>query len=331
MGKRKIYFIYTKTLMFYFVVSFLILILAINSKVSVSTAKDALVLCYKALIPSLFPFFVLSGILICTGFVKVLGAILSPIVKPLFNISGEGAFAFAIGIISGYPMGAKVTSELYTAGVICKDEAERLLPFCNNSGPLFIIGAIGAGMLKDTGLGIKLYLIHIASAILVGFVFKYCGERSITKNELSIKSLVGRELRATMKSKKQSFGKILSETVSSAVNTIMLICGFVVLFSVLSECITPLIEVLIQNEQIKLFVTGIFEITAGISRISECVNMSLNFKMLLISFLTGFGGICVHLQVLGVTSGSGIKMRRYIMGKIMQAVFAASFTFVLFK
>jgi sporulation integral membrane protein YlbJ len=228
-------------------------------------------------------------------------------------------------------MGAKVVSELYTAGVICKGEAERLLPFCNNSGPLFIIGAIGSGMLKDTGLGIKLYLIHITSAILVGLFFKRYGEKNKIKNKISIKSMVGRELRATMGEKKQSFGKILSETVSSAVSTMMLICGFVVLFSVLSQCITPLIDVLMQNEQIKLFSNGIFEITAGISRIAECVNMTLSFKMLLISFLTGFGGICVHLQVIGVTSGSGLNMGTYIIGKIMQAIFAGALAFVLFK
>ena len=330
MGKRKIYFIYTKTLAFYFLIAFLILLLAINSKTSVASAKEALILCYRALIPSLFPFFVLSGILIRTGFVKVLGEVLSPLVRAMFNISGEGAFAFAIGIISGYPMGAKVVAELYREGIIAENEAERLLGFCNNSGPLFIIGAIGVGMFGDSALGMKLYLIHILSAVFVGFFFKWFGVKKIAKKELGIKSMVGIQLRKVISGKRQSFGKILSETVSSSVNTMMLICGFVVLFSVVTDCLMPIIDALITNEAIKLFGNGMLEITAGISKISEYIKMLPDFKMQMISFLLGFGGICVHLQVLGVISGSGLKMRTYIFGKVLQAFFALIIAFVLF-
>ena len=139
---------------------FFIVLCSASPKASADAARSALNLCYFAIIPSLFPFFVFSKILIKADFCSFLKKYTAFLFQPLFNVSGSGSLAFVIGILSGYPAGAYVVCELYTEGIITKNEAHRLLPFCNNSGPLFIIGTVGAVMLKNAKTGIFLYVIQ---------------------------------------------------------------------------------------------------------------------------------------------------------------------------
>ena len=117
-------------------------------------AKDGLLLCYNVIIPSLFPFFVLSTLVVELGLVSYLGRLLSPLMRPLFRVPGEGATALALGFVGGYPVGARTTLSLYEKGLCTKTEAERMLAFCNNSGPAFILGVVGIGIFS-------LSLIHI--------------------------------------------------------------------------------------------------------------------------------------------------------------------------
>ena len=140
---------------------------------SMEAAKSALVLCAQTVIPSLFPFFVISSFMVNTGFVSCAGKIAAPISRRLFKVSGSGAVVFVMGILCGYPTGAKMVSELYENKEISRNEAMRLLPFCNNSGPLFVIGAVGAGMLGSTRLGVTLYAVHVVSAVLTGIFFSF--------------------------------------------------------------------------------------------------------------------------------------------------------------
>jgi len=96
----------------------------------------------NSVLPSLFPFLIATNLLKHTSFTSILGKLLNPIMKPIFNVPGIGAVAFIMGIISGYPIGAKIVSDFKSQN-ICNDiECERLLAFTNNSGPLFIIGTV---------------------------------------------------------------------------------------------------------------------------------------------------------------------------------------------
>ena len=146
---------------------------------SMEAAKSALVLCAQTVIPSLFPFFVISSFMVNTGFVSCAGKIAAPISRRLFKVSGSGAVVFVMGILCGYPTGAKMVSELYENKEISRNEAMRLLPFCNNSGPLFVIGAVGAGMLGSTRLGVTLYAVHVVfTAVLTGIFFSFFSKQS---------------------------------------------------------------------------------------------------------------------------------------------------------
>lgn len=130
---------------------------------SMEAAKSGLALCYNVIIPSLFPFFVLSSLVVELGLAGYLGRLLEGLMRPLFHVSGACASAFALGFIGGYPVGAKTAISLYENGMCTKTEAERLLAFCNNSGPAFILGVVGAGVFASSRVGVLLYLAHAAA------------------------------------------------------------------------------------------------------------------------------------------------------------------------
>lgn len=93
--------------------------------------------------------------------------------RPIFNVPGEGAFPLIMGIISGYPVGAKIVTNFRKNNICSKEEAERLLTFTNNSGPLFIIGTIGISLFGNTSIGIILFITHLLSSLTVGFLFRF--------------------------------------------------------------------------------------------------------------------------------------------------------------
>ena len=141
-------------------------------EISAQAARDAMLLCAQTLIPSLFPFFVLSSLLIACGASELLSALLSPLMRPLFGLSGAGAAALALGLCGGYPVGARTAAELVENGALSQEEGERLLAFCNNAGPGFLLGVCGAGVFSSSRAGAALYLTHVAAALCAGLLIR---------------------------------------------------------------------------------------------------------------------------------------------------------------
>ena len=141
--------------------------LLIFSKTNLPAVKSGLALWANSVVPSLFPFFVATELLMHTNIIQQLGILLNRFMKPIFNVRGEGAFAFIMGIISGYPVGAKIASNFRKNNICSKEECERLLSFTNNSGPLFIIGTVGITMFGNT-------LIRIITIYYTFFIMHYC-------------------------------------------------------------------------------------------------------------------------------------------------------------
>lgn len=155
-----------------FITAFLVFICMFPS-LCVSGALDGIDTALNIVVPSLFPFFVVSKMFILSGGASFFGRFLNGFMKCLFNVSGNGASSFVIGIVSGYPVGAMTVCETYGRGEISKDEAQNLIGFCNNSGPSFLIGAVGCAMLGSREIGFALYLIHVLSAITVGVISRW--------------------------------------------------------------------------------------------------------------------------------------------------------------
>ncbi len=312
------------------------LCLLIFSKSNLPAVKSGLTLWATSVVPSLFPFFVSTELLMHTNIVNILGNILNRYMKPLFNIRGEGAFAFIMGIISGYPVGAKIATNFRKNNICSKEECERLLSFTNNSGPLFIIGTVGILMFGSTAIGLLLFITHILACISVGIIFRFWKRNS--SNTLSPSHFVNKNKPVSF----SNLGEVLADSITSSISTILLIGGFVVIFSsvisilkssgilnILSTCLSPLFNFInIDTSFISPIICGFLEITNGINSISSIACKKLSINIILTAFLLGFGGISVLLQVLSITSKTDLSIKPYIYGKLLQGILASVYTYI---
>ena len=140
---------------------------------AMAATGDGLKLCGNVILPSLFPFFVLSSLVVELGLSRYLGRLFQPVMAPLFRVNGACASAVALGFVGGYPVGARTAIQLYQSGQCSRTEAERLLAFCNNSGPAFILGVVGTGVFASSRVGVLLYLAHAAASCCVGLLFRF--------------------------------------------------------------------------------------------------------------------------------------------------------------
>lgn len=299
--------------------------LLIFSQRNVLAVKTSLELLMNSVIPSLFPFFVATELLSSTNLIPRLGNFFNKYMKPLFNVSGEGAFALIMGIISGYPMGAKIVCDFYAKNICTKEECERLLAFTNNSGPLFIIGTVGIGFFKDVRTGFLLLFTHILACISVGICFRFW------KYKRNASSCISSKYHTTNYSVKFSnLGTILSCSIISAIRSISLIGGFIVLFSVICSILNSFLSILnINNPYIVSIINGLFEITNGIYMLSNINTKYISLNIIITSFLLSLSGLSVLLQVLAITSKSKLSIKTYIAGKVLQACFASLYTFLI--
>lgn len=294
-------------------------------------AKNGLLLWSSSVVPSLLPFFIATELLGYTNIVSFLGKLLNKFMRPIFNVPGEGSFALIMGIISGYPVGAKIVSNFKKQGICTEEECERLLSFTNNSGPLFIIGTVGVSLFSSSNIGFKLFAVHIISCLLVGFLFRLwkCNNSS---NFVWKRSNIHTSKNLNL----DNLGSVLSISIQNAIQSVVIIGGFVVLFSVIVSMLnsSKILNLLCTFlETLKLpqaysesIITGIIEVTNGVKL--SAINTS-PFSIIICSFLLGFGGISVLLQVLSITSEAKISIKPYILGKLLQAFFSAIIMYFL--
>lgn len=313
--------------------------LLVFSKVNLPAVKSGLSLWANSVVPSLFPFFVATELLMHTNVVFHLGNIFNRFMKPIFNVPGEGYFAFIMGIISGYPVGAKIACNFRKNNICSKEECERLLSFTNNSGPLFVIGSVGISMFKSSSIGILLFIVHLLSCISVGFIFRFWKRNK--KTEKNINNNLKKDINNKDCVTFSNLGEVLAESITSSISTILLIGGFIVIFSslisimkssglinVLSTVLSPAFSILnIDNTFIPAFITGFLEITNGISVISSIACKKLSINIIITAFLLGFGGISILLQILSIVSKSDLSIKPYIYGKLLQGIFSAFYAF----
>ena len=162
-----------KKYFFTFIFLLFIIGLILFSNNNLVAAQDGLALWATKVVPSLFPFFVATELLCQTNFTYILGKLFNKFMKPIFNVPGESSAAIILGTISGYPIGAKIVCNLKEQKVISKIEAERLIAYTNNSGPLFILGTIGIALFNDKKIGFILLISHILASVAVGYCFRF--------------------------------------------------------------------------------------------------------------------------------------------------------------
>src|SRR5699024_5145781 len=255
------------------------------------------------------PFFITGEILIGFGVVHFIGVLFEPIMRPIFNLPGVGSFVWAIGMASGFPAGAKFTARMRQDQQVSQVEAERLIAFTNAANPLFIIAVISVSFLKEPSVGIILIIAHYGSNLLVGIMMRfYKADVKAISREKQTKGIWRRaldSLHQTRIKNNKPFGQLFGDAVINSVQTLLMIGGFIMIFSVFS---TVLIEtnILIKLSQLvgSIFVlfnlpnslalpfsTGIFEITIGAEQIASNLQEPLFIKTILVSVLLAFNGL----------------------------------------
>ena len=307
--------------------------LILFSSSNLESAQRGLSLWAISIVPTLFPFFIATELLCKTNFIQILGKYLNKYMKPIFNVPGESAIALIIGIISGYPVGAKVVCNLYDNKICSKAEAERLMAFTNNSGPIFILGTVGISLLGNEKIGQILLISHVLSSLIVGFLFRYWKQNQVNLTFRNYNSENTELVRIS------NLGEILGEAIKKSIFTVLSIGGFVVLFSVIISILTNsgflvMLANIFQFFGISYdfsisFLTGLIELTNGLQYASNIYTTMPTSCILLCSFLLGFGGLSILLQVYSIISKSKISIKSYFYGKILHGIISVIFTFLL--
>ena len=289
------------------------------SKAVSASMTQALKLCVQVLLPSLFPFFVLSSMVISTGVIQRLSTRLEKPFQWLFGLPGSFGAALLLGAAGGYPVGAKTIATLYQQGQCSKRDAEKALRFCNNAGPAFLISAVGASLLQDPHAGLNLYAVHVLSALIIGFIYRkntdHVKYNGITADHMRNTATISLFLRA----------------VTDAFSSFLNVSAFVLIFSVISTMLQqlPLIDSLhcLPGGGILWYglLAGFLELTSGVACLTQGVLPS-SILLPALSFLCGWGGCSVQFQTISLLHDAGLSCRQYLKSKLLQGILAALIT-----
>ena len=291
---------------------------------AIESARYGLSLCAELILPSLLPFFAASALLVRLGVPRSLGRLLAPLARRLWGVSGAGAAAFLTGIFGGYPLGAQTVAELYANGQITKDEGDRLMRFCNNSGPSFLVGVIGGGVFSSRGAGLLLYAVHVCAALTVGLLFR---GRVDTLSDPEPPPVP--EMRVS---------EAIVTSVRQAVAALLSVCGFVVCFCVLAGLLDALglwraaaalltRTVGMDERDARALLIGLLELSGGVGALRGLTPTAARF--VLAAFLSGWGGLCVQFQSLAVLADTDLSARPLLTGRLLCALISALLAFAL--
>lgn len=264
------------------------LILILDGKTALLGAQEGIGLCIRTVIPSLFPFFILSPLLV--------GSLDARWLRPFGKLCGIPAGAEALlltGFLGGYPTGAQCISQARNSGKLTKSQAERILAVCNNAGPSFLFGMVSQ-MFTEGYMVWLLWAVHILSAVLAGTILP---KEDTAPTSISLPQIP------------------LSQALSGAVRTMSLVCGWVVFFRIGITFLDRWVLWLLP-EVWQVVLCGLLELSNGCCALKDITNPSLRF--LVCSGLLACGGVCVSMQTASVTKGLSLKY--YIPGKLLQTL-----------
>ena len=320
---------YKTTFILSLILFIIIIFLIINPSKYINSAYNGILIWAKAVLPALFPFFFITRLLTELGGIKILANYFQGFMQKIFHINGIGAYVFLMSIMSGYPVGAKVTSELYEKKLITKDEAARLVTFTSTSGPLFMIGTVGAGMFLSAKMGFIILLSHFLGAMLNGVLYrnyKYKPQQMQDKTKFTITTIPD---------------NILEKSMLSAINSILIVGGYIAFFFILIDILTDIgLISIISNSINSLFsligvncdfsnslVVGFIEMTRG------CYELSTYFTDYTIAttvctFIISFGGLSTMLQAMTFLQKCEIKIGFFFQQKMTHALLACAISYI---
>ena len=279
-------------------------LLLIFPSAAAAGAKNGIGYCLQILVPSLYPFMVLSVFVVKCGLSEKIGRLFEAPAHAVLKLPGSTAVTILMSMIGGYPTGARSVAALYENGSISESQAARMLCFCVNSGPAFVISAVGAGFLKSQQAGVILFASQILASFLLGLI------SGITaKDEPARKSV--------HKLKPLKTANALIASASDAAHAMISMCCFVVLFAALLN----LLRLWVTSPRSAAVLSGLLEVTGGCSDFAK-----LGMPLWTVSFIIGWGGICVHFQVLSSVEKIQVGLPRFLLFRLLHGTFAALIT-----
>ncbi|MBR0541765.1 MAG: hypothetical protein IJK26_06100 [Clostridia bacterium] len=275
----------------------------LNSNEISQGVSNGLSLCAASVIPSMFPFLVVSDFIAKSGISKLAGSIILKPLGKVLRISDNGCTVFIMSLLGGYPIGPKMTSELVESGKIELKEAQRLNLFCINPSPGFLITMLGAVFFKSKALGVIFYVSCALASFVIAFAssfFKRSSEQKSTKNERLY--FINNPVDSLVKS------------VSSAAMSMLFICAWVVVFN----AVISVFLYYFQNNAAYVL-CSLLEITNGINLVKGILSFPL------CAALIAFGGVSVHFQILSAVRKSGLKLHMFLISRIIHALISGVF------
>ena len=262
-------------------------------------------ICAFNIIPTLFPFFILSDLWSTVIYFKN-NSLTSKYFERIFHINSEGLSCFLIGNICGFPLGAKSLNQKYNDNLLNEEEFNLLTPICNNPSAPFVISGIGAGLLGSIKIGIILYFSVLLSAVAIGYIFrpsKIISQKSHKKLE-------------------QNFNFIKS--IQSAGLSSIAVASYIIFFS----GILGVVKSLIKNKILISIISSFLEVGSACNIINDAANSLESFFLPLISFSLGFSGLSVFMQIFSILPNI-VSKKGYLIKKFYQGIISAIITFIL--
>lgn len=285
----------------------------INKILVFDTISYSMNIWIKSIIPSLFPFFIISDILINYNVTNYIPRSIRKIFKKIFNTSDNVITIFFLSLISGFPSNARNTKTMYEMNLITKEEASHALTFTHFSNPLFILGTISVFFFQNEKLGIIILISHYISNIIIGLIFRKYNTVSNINYTLTAK-------------KSQSFPTIFIRAIKNSIDTLLTILGTLTCFLVLSSLIINNLSLTPYNSTI---LKGILEITMGLENLS-LLNISDIYKTVLSTMFISFGGLSVHMQVLSFLIDTDISYKPFFITRIFHSMIAGLLSYILY-
>jgi len=289
--------------------------------IALNAAQKGISLWAGSVLPALLPFFICANFMTALGLPVYIGRIFEKPFQKLFGAPGVSAFVFSVSITSGYPMGAKLIGDLGRSKTITQSEAKRMLTFCSTSGPLFMLGAVGAGMLHSTAAGAVIALSHYLGALLNGLICRFFVRRKPEIHQ------VQPERKITTKG---TLLEIFTDSMIASFRALAIICGYIVLFMLISDFL-ELSGVLNSFQTIwsKGFIKGCLEMTVGCGSIAESGELTLLVQCVLCAFLISFGGLSVYAQSMSMLAGLNISGAYYLVTKLTHGLLAGIIAWII--
>jgi len=308
---------------------------------------------WKLVFPALLPFLILSELLVGFGVIHAFGTLLDPLMRRLFGISGFGGWALASGLVIGFPTGAKITADLREKQLLSRQEAERLAALSHVCSPIFLVGVVGAGFLHSARLGLALAAVHYAAALLAGVLLRRRapaaaqGAAAGARPEADGGPLVRQALRAMRAAyvcDGRAFGKLLGDAVASAVQTLMLIGGYMMIFAVLAHVAATvrLAAALgfVGNALARLlgaagpieasaWVQSALDVHLGSYALSQAGGLPVAGQLALLGAALGWGGLAAHAQVAGLLHRTDARYAPFLLARCLHAGLAFALTLLL--